>query len=354
VGRDLQAVEARLAGVLGAARDPAVREMIDFLLQVPGKRIRPALALLAAGAARARASGAGRAGHRETVPRRPQPPTACGLPSTAEDAGLPNGICIDVATSVELVHMASLIHDDLIDGAVVRHHRPSVPARWGRRAAGFAGDYLCARACQLVADCADPRLLAILGAQLAVMCEGELQQVEGRGDFELGERRCLAVIEKKTASLFGACCGLGAVVAGGEPQVCRALQEFGFHAGIAFQILDDCRDLLGDPDGLGKTPGQDWQAGDVTLPLLYAMQHQGGPDLRPPRPGRHGLDGRELARLGEAFRSSPAPARIAEWVESSVGQAQRRLAALADSDCKQGLARFAEHITVSVRGILAN
>jgi geranylgeranyl pyrophosphate synthase len=178
-----------------------------------------------------------------------------------------------VAAAVEIIHMASLVHDDLIDGAVVRHDRPSVHVRWGKRVSVAVGDYLCASAFRLVADCADPRLFAILGSQLCEMCDGEIQQVADRGDFTLSEHHCLAMIEKKTAALFSACCGTGAAAAASEPEACQALQEFGFQFGIAFQMLDDCRDLLADRGGLGKTPGQDLLAGDVTLPLLYTIPY---------------------------------------------------------------------------------
>ena len=215
------------------------------------------------------------------------------------------------------------------------------------------GDHLCAKAFDLVAECADPRLFAILGSQLTVMCEGELQQVARRGDFSLCEQRCLVVIEKKTASLFGACCGMGAVAARGELQVCRALEAFGFHVGIAFQILDDCRDLLSDQDGLGKSPGQDLSMGDVTLPLLYAMRHRDGLGYELPGQNRLEKDGAGLARLREAFRLSQAPQRTAEWVETYVGRARQELRSIADSDFQASLQSFAELIAASVSSVLA-
>jgi geranylgeranyl pyrophosphate synthase len=325
IGSDLGAVQERLTAILRATSDPVVREIVDFLLESPGKRIRPALSLLCAGAA----GGTGD-GTREW-----------------------KRAAIDVAAAVELVHMASLIHDDVIDGAPIRHHRPSVPAQWGKRVAVFVGDHLCAKALQLVAECSDPRLFTILGSQLAVMCVGELEQVAGRGDFGLCEDRCLAVIEKKTASLFGACCGMGAVAARAEPKVHRALQEFGFHVGIAFQILDDCKDLLSDQDRLGKSPGQDLWAGDVTLPLLYALWHGGGRGKRPPRRASPGFEGGELLRLSRAFRASSAPGRIAECVRSYVERARRELSLIADSECKASLQFFADLIAASVSSVLA-
>lgn len=323
---DLGAVERRLAATLAETSDPAVREIADFLLECPGKRLRPALVLLCARAAR----GAG------------------------DGPGLLPPASVDVGAAVELIHMASLVHDDLIDGATVRHHRASIQAKWGKQVAVSTGDFLCAKALQLVADCADPRLFAILGSQLAIMCEGELQQVVGRGDFSLCEHHCLAVIEKKTAALFGASCGAGALTAGAESKVSEALQNFGFHFGVAFQILDDCRDLLSDREKLGKLPGQDLQVGDVTLPLLYAIQNNGGVGgLQPWRRGWQAFDGPTLAHLREAFRSSPASQKIAERVSSNVGRAVQELKWVGDSDSKTSLRQLADHMTASVSRTLA-
>ena len=322
---DLKAVEMRLGTTLGATNDATVREIIDFLLESPGKRIRPALVLLSAGAACARPDGE-RAWQEASV---------------------------DLAAAVELIHMASLVHDDLIDGATVRHHRASIQAKWGRQVAVSVGDYLCARAFRLVADCADPRLFAILGSQLVAMCEGELLQVVSRGDFSLCERHCLAVIEKKTAALFGASCGAGAIVAGGEPGVCQALQEFGFHIGTAFQILDDCKDLLSDQEQLGKPPGQDLWVGDVTLPLLCAIRYCDEAKGKATSPSLHGLDDWELGRVRQALHSSRALERIAQWVGLHVGRATQALGSLADSDSKASLRRFTDSIAASTSRILA-
>ncbi len=322
---DLQRVQEHLVATFADARDPAVREIVDFLLETPGKRLRPALVLLSARAARGTGNGCVKF----------------------------HEICTRVAVAVELIHMASLVHDDLIDAAALRHDRASVPARWGKRVAAAVGDYLCAKAFHQVADCADPRLFAILGTPLSVMCEGELLQVAGRGDFRLSERYCLAVVERKTAALFGACCAAGAVAAAREATLRNALQRFGFHCGVAFQVLDDCKDLLGGHEDLGKAPGQDWRAGDVTLPLLYAIRYFRRCGGGMPAAGRPALDQQELARLGQAFRASPAPAKIVHVIESHIGRAKRALHAVADSVFKDGLHQLADHIAGSASCILA-
>jgi len=316
---DLEAVQGHLARTLRGTNDRPVREVVDFLLGSPGKQMRPALTLLAARAA--------------------------GGPGNGSPG--PGRVSLNVAAAVELIHMASLVHDDLIDAAEVRHHRPSIAAKWGKRVAAAVGDHLCGQAFRLVADCADPRLFAILGSSLCAMCGGELLQVAWRGDFSLSEHHCLTIVEKKTAALFGACCRAGAVIAAHEPATCEALEKFGFHFGVAFQILDDCRDLLGDEERLGKTRGQDLRAGVVTLPLMHVTRYlwrrgEEMPDLKDPATG-----GQELARLREVFHSSPAPRRLTQLVISHADQAKQQLELLADSDFRMSLQQLADYIQAS-------
>jgi heptaprenyl diphosphate synthase len=325
VSRDMQAMQERMAATLTDTQNPSVREIVDFLLESPGKRIRPALVLLSARA-------------------------ACGGSSASFEVRRSSA---DVAAAVEIIHMASLVHDDLVDNAAVRHHRSSIHVRWSKRIAAMTGDYLFAKAFRLVADCGDPRLFAILGSPLCEMCHGEIQQVVGRGDFRLSESHCLAMVEKKTAALFGACCSVGAVTVMDEPGTCQALGDFGRHFGIAFQILDDCKDLVSDQEGLGKMPGQDLLAGDVTLPLLYALWYGCPCSEGPLQLSQRPISGRELARIGEAFHSSPAPARIARLIVSYVDRAKRAIRSVVDSDFKDSLHQLADDVAVSASRILA-
>jgi heptaprenyl diphosphate synthase len=325
IAGDLQTVEKHLAATLRDTNDASVRQIVDFLLEAPGKRIRPALVVLSA-----RAAGAGRNG-----------------------SARPKLAWTNIAVAVELIHMASLVHDDLIDNGTLRHHRSTIHAKWGRKVSVFLGNHLCAKAFQLVAQCADPRLFAILGSRLCAMCEGEIQQVVGRGDFRMSTRRCLAMTEKKTAALFAACSGAGALAATGELKTCKALQEFGMHFGIAFQVLDDCRDLLSDEKGLGKTPGQDLLAGDVTLPLLYVLRQCRRRGKETSQAGLPGIGARRLVGMSEALLSSQAPVRIARVIASHVGRAKQELQPLTESNFKDSLGRLADHIAGSASGILA-
>jgi geranylgeranyl pyrophosphate synthase len=160
------------------------------------------------------------------------------------------------------------------------------------------------------------------------------------------------MIEKKTAALFSACCGVGAATTVHEPGVCKAFQEYGLHLGMAFQMLDDCKDLLGDWGGLGKMPGQDLLAGDVTLPLLYAISYYCQRREEPRELSRRALSRLELARVSEAFHSSCAPARIAALITSHVDQAKQAIPSIAPSDFKDGLHQLADNIAVSASRIL--
>jgi len=259
---------------------------------------------------------------------------------------------MNVAAAMELIHMASLVHDDLIDNGTIRHHRATIHAKWGRRVSVFVGNHLCAKAFQLVAQCADPRLFAILGAQLCAMCEGEIRQVADRGDFQMSARRCLTLAEKKTAALFVACSGAGAVLAMAKPETCKALQEFGLHFGIAFQILDDCRDLLSDEKGLGKTPGQDLLAGDVTLPLLYLLRQHRRHEKQPLRGGSFTLGTQRLAGVSETLLSSRASERIARVIASQVDRARHEIQPLPESKFKESLGRLADQIAAAAAGLL--
>ncbi len=197
VADDMQAVEKHLAATLKDTKDPLVRQIVDFLLESPGKRIRPALVLLSARAAGAGTGTFSALGKSACTPFRRRKGYRL-LFGGAKRCLSP----LNVAVAVELIHMASLVHDDLIDNGTLRHHRSTIHAKWGRKVSVFLGNHLCAKAFQLVAACADPRLFAILGSQLCAMCEGEIQQVAGRGDFRISARRCLAMTEKKTAALF--------------------------------------------------------------------------------------------------------------------------------------------------------
>jgi len=214
------------------------------------------------------------------------------------------------------------------------------------------GDFLCAGAFKLIAECGDPQMFAHLGSALCAMCEGEMLQVIGRGNFSLSERECLAVVEKKTAVLFAACCAAGAAAAAAPDATQKCLRQFGLHLGIAFQILDDCKDLLSDQMLLGKKPAQDLLAGDVTLPLLFFLEDSGcSAELT--HLDAHGINAKLLDRIKREFRSSEASVRTEQQVRSHTDRARQALEPLAASDFRRSLGLLADFIGESVSEILA-
>jgi geranylgeranyl pyrophosphate synthase len=259
---------------------------------------------------------------------------------------------VQVAVAMELIHMASLVHDDFIDGAPIRHHRCSVNAQWGGGVSVALGDYLCASAFQLVAEYGDPSMFTHVGLGLCAMCEGEMAQVMGRGNFALSEADCLAVVEKKTAALFAACCAGGAATAIDEVATQERLRQFGLHFGTAFQILDDCKDLLSDQAILGKKPAQDLLAGDVTLPLLFFLREQGYGDEELKSLHTKAADTAFLDWVRRAFRASEASARTEQVIKLHTDQAKAALGPLADSDAKRSLGLLADYLGESMSEIL--
>ncbi len=325
VSADLRAVDECLNRTLRSPRDAVVREIVSSLLQTPGKRMRPALVLLASRAASGEQNG-------HSVSKRAS---------------------VVIATAMELLHMASLVHDDFIDAASVRHHRSSVNAKWGAGVSVALGDYLCASAFQFIAQCEDPLIFSDVGLGLCAMCEGEMLQVIDRGNFALTERDCLAVVEKKTAALFAACCAAGAAVVADQTPIREHLYQFGLHIGIAFQILDDCKDLLSDQGTLGKQPAQDLLAGDVTLPLLLLLEHTGRDGEERMRLSSGVVDAEFLDWVKRAFHSSEAGAKTEQVIRSHTDRAKRELRQVADSDSKESLRLLADHIAESISEILA-
>jgi octaprenyl-diphosphate synthase len=170
-----------------------------------------------------------------------------------------------------LIHTATLIHDDVLDEATLRRHLDTVNARWDNEASVLLGDYLFARAINLAAAVPDTFACRAIGEASRVMCEGELRQIDTRGNYSLAEDEYLEIIGGKTAALTACCCRLGAHYAGASPAAADALTRFGHHLGIAFQIADDLLDVLGDEATAGKSLGTDLVKQKPTLPLIRLL-----------------------------------------------------------------------------------
>src|SRR3984957_4791137 len=234
---DLALVEREIAGQNAAAIEP-VCEISSYLRESGGKRLRPALLLLAAGASGYRGPSA-----------------------------------IRLGAVVELIHNATLIHDDVIDGANTRRGRPSANARWGNHMSVLAGDWLYMQSFEMVLRERNFAILDILIDLTQNMVEGELLQLTRLGRIDLTEADAIELAFRKTACLFSGCARLGAVLGAQPPNVVEALAEYGRNAGLAFQLIDDLLDFTASSEKLGKPVLSDLKEGKVTLPLIFALQN---------------------------------------------------------------------------------
>jgi octaprenyl-diphosphate synthase len=233
---ELEQTEDMLYGVL-CSEHPFVDQLVRHGFRMGGKRLRPALVLL---------SG-----------------VACGSLTETHRT---------LAAAVEVIHTATLVHDDILDEATTRRHMETINSRWSTEAGVLVGDFLLAQALCLAAETDDPFAVREIAAGCKVMCEGELRQTASRGDFGLTEEEYFKIIEGKTASLLRVCCRLGAHYAGGTPEQIDALGEFGRKIGLAFQIVDDLLDLLGDESRVGKSLGTDLKKRKLTLPMIRMLE----------------------------------------------------------------------------------
>jgi octaprenyl-diphosphate synthase len=184
---------------------------------------------------------------------------------------------VQLAACVEFIHTATLLHDDVVDVSDLRRGSASANAVFGNKAAVLVGDFLFARAFQLMVEDGSLEVLAILSRAAATIAEGEVLQLTTQNDLLTSEARYLNVVEGKTAALFAAACEVGGVVADRSTTVTRALGEFGRNLGIAFQLVDDALDYAADQDTLGKAVGDDFREGKITLPVLIA--HAGADEI---------------------------------------------------------------------------
>lgn len=176
-----------------------------------------------------------------------------------------------LAATVEMIHMATLVHDDVLDEARVRRGGETINTLYGNEAAVMLGDYLISNAFHLCSRIGDPAINLALGRVTNTLCAGELLQLHHRDDLGLDEGTYLEIIRRKTASLIAESCRLGAVLAGADESIARALHEAGVELGVAFQVQDDILDLTGETGVIGKSAGRDLAKGKLTLPLIIHL-----------------------------------------------------------------------------------
>ena len=314
-------MEAGLARVEVALResvrsdDPFLTEVASHLITAGGKRVRPAFALAAAS-------------------------------TSLEDAsGEVSDEVVMGAVAVELVHLGSLYHDDVMDEATTRRNVESVNAKWGNLQAILAGDFLLARASEIAASLG-VEIAALLAATIGRLCEGQVRELRDTYNAGRTEADYLSSIEGKTASLFATACRVGAIVGDLPRHEVDALTEFGLRFGMAFQIVDDILDVTATDEELGKPAGHDLVEGAYNLPVLRALQGPAGDELRTllgtPISGATWERARALVREGDAVDQSVAVA------QGYVDRAVELLEPLDDQPGAVALRGAAQHLLSSL------
>jgi octaprenyl-diphosphate synthase len=195
--------------------------------------------------------------------------------AAARVAGAQDDACIKLAAAVEFIHTATLLHDDVVDSSQLRRGKVAAHLIWGAPASVLVGDFLFARAFELMVEAGSMQALEILARASRVIAEGEVLQLTRAHDLNLSQDLYLEIIKAKTAELFAAAAEAGAVSAGASARQCEALRKFGQDLGLAFQLVDDALDYSGDAATLGKNAGDDFREGKATLPLLLAIAKTG-------------------------------------------------------------------------------
>ncbi|MEJ2417002.1 MAG: polyprenyl synthetase family protein [Exilibacterium sp.] len=214
-----------------------VENIGHYLVEAGGKRIRPLLVLL-----------------------------------TAKALGYKERRHLELAAVIEFIHTATLLHDDVVDLSALRRGRPTANAKWGNAPSVLVGDFLYSRAFQMMVAIGNMDIMQILANTTNIISEGEVQQLVNARDPRVSEENYLSVVHKKTAALFEGACETAAVLSACGSQLQHALRRYGYHLGLAFQLVDDALDYEGDAEALGKNVGDDLAEGKPTLPLIHAMK----------------------------------------------------------------------------------
>lgn len=236
VKRELKEVELQIQAQVRAF-DPSLEPYIDYICNTSGKRIRPVLSILSGGA-----TGGVTSDH------------------------------LRIGVILELIHMSTLVHDDIIDGADTRRQVPTANAKWGNGIAVLLGDALFSHSLLLATELDNIEVCRRVGTASRMVCEGEVMQTQRRFDMTLTKEDYFHIIELKTGALFAAATGIPALLSGASEQTQQMLYDYGLKLGTAYQIYDDCLDLVGTEEKAGKTLRTDLEKGKLTLPLLNLLE----------------------------------------------------------------------------------
>jgi geranylgeranyl pyrophosphate synthase len=308
VQEDLKRVEQKMRE--GAtAHHEQLGAVLDYLLSGGGKRLRPALVLMV---------------------------TRFGLPDYEKSIAL--------AAAVEMLHTATLVHDDVVDNSLVRRGNPTLNATWSQGATVLMGDYLFARAANLAAETENVRIISIFSDTLTVICSGELEQIFGRvgraPTLDEYHRRIYA----KTASLFAAGAETGAILGGLPESQVRALRDYGHYLGMAFQIMDDVLDFTGDQASLGKPVANDLRHGIITLPVILFLENQPGHPTIARILAHDTLEDSEIMAVADEIRASGAVDAAVDEAWQFTTRARVALSLLPDNQSHRALLDLAQFV----------
>ena len=316
VQKGLKGVEGKLKGVDSALFDPLATAFVD-LIGSGGKRLRPALALL-----------------------------AYGLESPLNESADSYARVLALAASVEMLHTATLIHDDVIDDALLRRGAPTLNASWTKGATVLAGNFMFGRAAYFSSETDDVRVINIFSDTLQVIVNGELRQLFARFDYVQDKDEYYQRIYAKTASLFSAATEGAAILSGMTEAQITQLREFGYNLGMAFQIVDDILDFTSDENTLGKPAGSDLRQGTLTLPFFYFMQSQAKPEAlldeleetySQATMNSSGIWDETIQRTVQKLRNSQAIENARQEAVDFVDLARGNLALFAESEFKSSM-----------------
>ncbi len=304
----LLAVARRLAEQINAF-DGEIGSYAEYALTGQGKQLRPALVALSAGA-----------------------------------TGKLNDSHVTVAVIIEMVHLATLVHDDVMDEATIRRGRPTLAANWGNEISVLLGDCLFAHALKLAASFPTPEICRAVATATNTVCSGEILQTQRRRQFDLSRSEYFRVLEMKTGELFALSCDLGACQSGATPDERVALREFGMAIGTAYQIYDDCLDMFGSEVTAGKSLGTDLTKGKLTLPILVLLERTKGAELEKIKALIGDWQPHYLPQIVKLMETHEALRVSRDVIGEYLRLARQRLSRLAESESRASLSRLTDYL----------
>jgi octaprenyl-diphosphate synthase len=251
-----------------------------------------------------------------------------------------------VGAAVEFVHMATLVHDDVVDNTATRRGKPTANAVFGNGVAVLSGDYILARAMRLLAIDGDLRVIRTVSEITVEMSEGEVMEISATGRADLSQEDYLEILRKKTAVFVEGCCRCGAIVAGADTAIEEALADYGYRLGMAFQIADDLLDYTGDPEITGKPRGTDLKDGRATLPFLLALECVTAPEKEKLLAafGNASLSDEEVLDICELLTRYEAFDRTRAAAQDQVQKAEMALGLLPSSAARDCFAALTDYV----------